>query len=932
MPITGTFGADFSAFQTAVDQATTKLISFEGNATNVTNSLSRMEKSFSGVKIIQDATMMADAIERVGGVSKLTADELEAAGVKAEAAAEKMRAMGMTVPPQIQNIVDAAKDAKGAWGDFVHDFSATEAIEHPLSTVTAGVKALAAEMGPGAVAAVAWGGGIIAAGTALFELTEKAAAVGGQLNDMSERTGVNVVQLSKYKSAIEVAGGSLDTFGDAFFKLQKGLGEDSKKVADGLEKIGISVDDLKAAGPDHYLELIALGFSNTEDPAKRAAAAAEIFRDKTGQMIPVLLKLNEGLKATNDITPWTTQQAADAEKFDMQIQSITVHAKAMATALGRELIPAVGGLIETFGPWAKWAAQQTVELTGMPGMYRTAADAVGWVSAAYDVLAKKADLPITIKIDTEDAKKKLKDLQFDAARTPDMLVKAWKDANSGVKMDTLETALGNLNEMLGDTENVTEDQVAANLKLKNAFDELASAGKGWQGTVDSIDGAVVESIVSAREAGVSMQAMGVIYSYLTDTQLAGIEQLIAARKRETQELEKEKAKQAQLEAKTEEMTTRLWDEYELNRVKQLGTATEIAKAENERQYEDAVAKANQMGIVDKAYWDALEARWKQRNDAIGVDWAALQKVQDANNALSAKALQELADNAKKTYEEAAKHAGDWSDAQIKKFEDVATAAQIAADKAAVPWAKFYQQGIDAAKQEDAFTLAAQKAMQDSIIDTTKVTQAELDKRLNAAHAHFQAVLADSKSTQFALDAAVTQSAEAFYEANLKVKADFSDTSKHIGDVMTVAFDKSAQAFDAFKTIVVGGSKQMLAGLIAVTDAGTWMEQQRQMHEEQMARNPFFQYLGPTGAPPVATGLPMQYRDSGGPVTAGTPYLIGGGKEPEIFVPGANGFVTPNAGGGGITITNVFNIVDTESNITRRVSDNITRSIMAAQKL
>src|SRR5580765_6475684 len=154
MPIVGTFSSDFSSFNTAVEQAQTKLIAFESNATTVTNSLSRMEKSFSGVKIIQDTTMMADAIERVGGVSKLTASELEAAGIKAEEAAAKMKAMGMDVPPKIQGIIDAANNAKGAWSDFVHDFSATEAVEHPLATATEGVKALAAELGPAAVSAL----------------------------------------------------------------------------------------------------------------------------------------------------------------------------------------------------------------------------------------------------------------------------------------------------------------------------------------------------------------------------------------------------------------------------------------------------------------------------------------------------------------------------------------------------------------------------------------------------------------------------------------------------------------------------------------------------------------------------------------------------------------------------------------------------------
>jgi hypothetical protein len=97
-----------------------------------------------------------------------------------------------------------------------------------------------------------------------------------------------------------------------------------------------------------------------------------------------------------------------------------------------------------------------------------------------------------------------------------------------------------------------------------------------------------------------------------------------------------------------------------------------------------------------------------------------------------------------------------------------------------------------------------------------------------------------------------------------------------------------------------------------------------MRDAQNTRGGF--YIDTGFAPP-----PIQTRDSGGPVVAGTSYLIGGGKAPEIFTPGASGFVTPG-GGGGVTVTNVFNIVDTESNITRRVSDHITRSIMAAQKL
>jgi phage-related minor tail protein len=39
--------------------------------------------------------------------------------------------------------------------------------------------------------------------------------------------------------------------------------------------------------------------------------------------------------------------------------------------------------------------------------------------------------------------------------------------------------------------------------------------------------------------------------------------------------------------------------------------------------------------------------------------------------------------------------------------------------------------------------------------------------------------------------------------------------------------------------------------------------------------------------------------TGGPVTAGTSYLVGE-RGPELFTPSASGFITPNGGSGGIT--------------------------------
>jgi len=71
------------------------------------------------------------------------------------------------------------------------------------------------------------------------------------------------------------------------------------------------------------------------------------------------------------------------------------------------------------------------------------------------------------------------------------------------------------------------------------------------------------------------------------------------------------------------------------------------------------------------------------------------------------------------------------------------------------------------------------------------------------------------------------------------------------------------------------------------------------------------------------------RAAGGPVAAGSPYMVGE-RGPELFVPGASGAIVPN--GGGAVVYNTFHLVDTESNLARKVADVLMRSVMSARRV
>jgi hypothetical protein len=109
--LTANFEADFSKFNDAVQQAVVELDGFEKGAAKAEAALDRMASRFSGEKVIQDATLMAEAIERLGGVSTLTEAELARVGKTANEAVDKMTALGLDVPKNLQSLADATRGA-----------------------------------------------------------------------------------------------------------------------------------------------------------------------------------------------------------------------------------------------------------------------------------------------------------------------------------------------------------------------------------------------------------------------------------------------------------------------------------------------------------------------------------------------------------------------------------------------------------------------------------------------------------------------------------------------------------------------------------------------------------------------------------------------------------------------------------------------------
>lgn len=252
MAISGKFLADFSSFQDAVQKAEVSLKGFEQGAGKVETSLNRVTNSLSGTKLIQDATIAAAAVERIGGVSKLTESELARLSAQAKEAAAKMTAMGQTVPPGIQKIADSAKTSS------FHLDGMKQAI-----------------VGAFSIAAVT---------NAVNKFTQFT----GTLTDLSAKTGISTTELQKLKFAAEQNGGTIDGVTGAIGKMGKALVEGKDSTVEGMKRLGLSINDVRQMQPGEAFATIADKIAKVPSPLERSKLAMDLFGKSGADLLPMM--------------------------------------------------------------------------------------------------------------------------------------------------------------------------------------------------------------------------------------------------------------------------------------------------------------------------------------------------------------------------------------------------------------------------------------------------------------------------------------------------------------------------------------------------------------------------------------------------------------------------------------------------------------------
>ena len=242
------------------------------------------------------------------------------------------------------------------------------------------------------------------------------------LNDVADAIGTTVENASALEDIAVRTGGSLDTVTSILVKFNGVLKEADGKneVSRVLQAIGLEAEELRRIDPAEALRVTSVALAGFADDGDKARAVQVLLGKSVKEAAPFLKDLAEAGELNAKVT---SEQAAEAEKFNKQLFELDANIRDAARSLVSELVPALNRVVKTmrdegflalFGFDNQFTAKknlaaiaaEVVQLNGhLKKLQADQAGSVGFFGNPEKVAAQIAD--VTRKL--EDAKKRFRE-------------------------------------------------------------------------------------------------------------------------------------------------------------------------------------------------------------------------------------------------------------------------------------------------------------------------------------------------------------------------------------------------------------------------------------------------------------------------------------------------------------------------------------------
>ncbi len=269
MALTATFAADFTQFEKSLQSATVKLTTFERATKNVNRGLQREIESFSGQKLATEAARIVEAVNRVGGVARLTETELKRVNSVISETTLKFKALGQEVPPSIAKMN--------------HELQALGVGTSKTSGIFGGFSSVVSKLGPllpiGSVVGLT--AAIVRLGTDAFQSASKIA-------DLAGKTGIGTESIQRMQAVANQTGTSLDAFTNAAFKLGVNVAEGTDKARKAVEGLGLEYTKLRQMKPEEQFATVVKALEQVESVQERNRLGVALFGRQFGEIAPAI--------------------------------------------------------------------------------------------------------------------------------------------------------------------------------------------------------------------------------------------------------------------------------------------------------------------------------------------------------------------------------------------------------------------------------------------------------------------------------------------------------------------------------------------------------------------------------------------------------------------------------------------------------------------
>jgi hypothetical protein len=602
---TARFEADFSSFISAINSAQVAMVDMGKGADTVEARLNAMVDTFSGRELIQEASLMTIAIEKIGGVAALTGDELTTVGDKAAEAVDKLHALGTDVPEGLQKLADATKEA-------------TTAQQELNSVVSIGQEIMG-------------GLGLTLGITSLIQFGGKVLDTADKIDHFTKTTGMSSAEVQKLMYIADDSGTHFDVLANAVTMLEQKMGSGNAGLQKALLDLGLGFQDFVDQSPYEKLLSVGEAMAKLDDSDRKAADGAAIFGKSWRE---VAAAINDGSRAIAEQAPQLSdagQKAlTDLEKQWKHLESqvlvstgnivgymnwldTAMQITGLSDADAAKIIDKMNGISEAMRNMKPPAQDLPPLIDKEAQSMDVAADAAAKMDDQLAVLIPHEKERIAIDEQYAAALKNIAlaedDWRATLAETDQATVaEAERLMHLGVSAADAATELGLLPEQI---QAITKSMAETDAYQK-AIDNIVQSTTDWKASLDTLSPVVKQQIDDALRAGAAVKDLATAFGLPVDQVKAlntQLQQNIAGLKKWQDAADAVTSAQTNWKAAAEALTPAL--QTELDTLIKLGVPLQTIAT-----YEDMnvkVIQAHIQGLKDEA--DAEKLRQKASDDA-----------------------------------------------------------------------------------------------------------------------------------------------------------------------------------------------------------------------------------------------------------------------------------------------------------------------------